>query len=316
MPEFALSADDTTMRAAARLLSPLATPRALVRRTLQVSAAGTAAVCCGVACTAPRPAAASCDAGQAPGNWASGESGGPQFLAVYGEWWHEYDEMSISSKSVAEPEPEPERGLPVTRLKERVPEPEAERRLAVGEYTRLKEPEPEPERQLQVGEYTFSDRVTVDGSQEPESLWVKGTSRLTYWSFPICCAVLYLPQKETATAQRVVSSAVPKVLQLKYLRGITAEDFRTSTRSYIEANGLLSPVVERTLEQFNSFYRDVAVGDQYTLSFSPAGGVQLALNGETMGTCDGAEFAEALFSVWFGDNCFMEALKSDLCVES
>ena len=313
MSEFILCAYNRTMRAAAHLIAgPLAGSRTLVRRGLQVSAAGAAAATAAVtagACPSPG-SAASCDAGlaEASGNWASRGSGEPQFLAVYGEWWNEYDEMAFSSKSVSEPEETKLQAecafsdratVDGSEKPEREPEPE---------------PEPEPERQLQVGEYTFSDRASVGGSRKTESLWVKGTSRLTYWSFPICCAVLYLPQKEIATAQRVVSSAVPKVLQLKYLRNITAEDFRTSTRSYIKANGLLSPVVEHTLEQFNSFYRDVDVGDQYTLSFSPAGGVQLQLNGTLMGTAHGAEFAEALFSVWFGDQCFMEKLKSDLTV--
>ena len=108
-----------------------------------------------------------------------------------------------------------------------------------------------------------------------------------------------------------MSSETEKVLKLQYLRGVAASDFRDSTRAFIEANGLLSPAVERTLASFNALYQDVRWGDSYTLSFDGAR-VALALNDRQLGSVNGAEFSEALFSVWFGERCFMERLKSDL----
>jgi hypothetical protein len=201
-------------------------------------------------------------------------------------------------------------------------------------------------RRVAVGEYFFDDRVqvtkSVSGSPALDarvpsttarlkdateggthtSLSLTGptgkerTCRLTYWTFPIACAALYLPPTEVATASRVLSAAVPKVLKLQYLRAITAKDFRESTEHYIKSNELLSDAVARQLEQFNRLYRDVDVGDSYELRMyrdeTGVGSVELALNGDVLGAVRGDEFSTALFSVWFGDHCCMESLKAAL----
>eukprot|EP00438_Fugacium_kawagutii_P006426 Skav210654 [mRNA] locus=scaffold2527:160361:164999:+ [translate_table: standard] len=72
---------------------------------------------------------------------------------------------------------------------------------------------------------------------------------------------------------------------------------------------------EAKLKAFNSLYRDVAVGDCYTLSYDPSEGsgrVTLQLNGQELGAVEGGHFSEAIFSVWFGPRPFLDQMKQDL----
>lgn len=76
-------------------------------------------------------------------------------------------------------------------------------------------------RRLRVAHFDFP-RV-LGGAQ---TLVARGTSHLKYWSFPICAAVLYLPpeydnEARPITPEGVTSSAMPKVLELRYLRAIS-----------------------------------------------------------------------------------------------
>lgn len=167
------------------------------------------------------------------------------------------------------------------------------------------------QRLLQVADFWFADRHTLN---EVHELVAKGTSHLKYWTFPICAAVLYMPPwAQATTGQDVITASTAKELQLVYLRGVSAQAFRDSTTQIIQSNGLLTPGVASALERFNRLYRDVKTGDKYALSFDPKSDlVQLRLNDKMLGGVSGAEFSEALFSVWFGDKPFMERLKHDL----
>lgn len=177
-------------------------------------------------------------------------------------------------------------------------------------------------RVVAVGEYQFDDRLDVASGNDQTSLSLKGPTgkdrvcRLTFWSFPIACAALYLPDEEVATPGShgsVLNAAVPKVLKLQYLRAVSAKDFRESTVHFIRANKLLSESVQPQLDHWNRLFRDVDVGDTYEvrahIDETGVGSVQLVLNGAVLGGVKGAEFSKALFSVWFGDSCFMESLK-------
>lgn len=166
---------------------------------------------------------------------------------------------------------------------------------------------------ITVGGFDFADRRELSGS----TLIAKGRCHLTYWTLQVASAVLYMKQDtRAATGRDVTNPAEPKELSLIYLRGITGEQFRSSTRDIIRAQNLLTPPVQSALERFNRLYRDVRHGDKYTLQYEPhaaEGAVtRLWLNDQLLGSVVGEEFSEALFSVWFGGKPFMEKLKVDL----
>merc|ERR1711871_1526773 len=87
---------------------------------------------------------------------------------------------------------------------------------------------------LRIADFEFAARHILNGVHD---LVAVGTSHLRYWSFPVCAAVLYMPKRYSNNPQVVTSAAVPKVLELRYLRSISSDAFRKSTRDCIKANG-------------------------------------------------------------------------------
>jgi hypothetical protein len=112
---------------------------------------------------------------------------------------------------------------------------------------------------------------------------------------------------------------VPKLLELRYLRGFDASDFAKATLDGVNRNvspDVYARVADR-LRSFNTFYQDVQKGDRYTLTYVPGEGTTLALNGRPLGTIEGADFAAALFTIWLGDKDPMdESFRLDLLGET
>jgi hypothetical protein len=107
---------------------------------------------------------------------------------------------------------------------------------------------------------------------------------------------------------------VPKRLEISYFWGIPAYKFAEATINGISANRSAESVREMqpAIEQFNDLYQDIEPGDRYALTYIPNVGTELARNGVSLGTVAGAEFASALFSIWFGTVPFDESLKRRL----
>ncbi len=107
---------------------------------------------------------------------------------------------------------------------------------------------------------------------------------------------------------------VPKRLEISYFWGIPAHKFAEATINGISANRSAERVraLQPAIDQFNDLYQDIEPGDRYALTYIPNVGTELARNGVSLGAVAGAEFASALFSIWFGTVPFDESLKRRL----
>lgn len=107
---------------------------------------------------------------------------------------------------------------------------------------------------------------------------------------------------------------VPKRLEISYFWGIPAHKFAEATINGISANRSSQSVraLQPAIEEFNELYQDIEPGDRYALTYIPNRGTELARNGVSLGTVAGAEFASALFSIWFGSEPFDVSLKQRL----
>lgn len=103
-------------------------------------------------------------------------------------------------------------------------------------------------------------------------------------------------------------------LEIEYFHAIKAEDFTKATRKGVEQNTDQATLaaIEEDLEQFLELYQDVQPGYRYALSWFPEQGLQLLLNGESLGTLENAQLAQALFAIWIGDNPGDRRLKEAL----
>ncbi len=106
----------------------------------------------------------------------------------------------------------------------------------------------------------------------------------------------------------------PKRLEISYFWALSAADFVTSTREAIQRNTSASTFqkIGPQVDRFLALYRGVEPGDRYALTYVPGVGTELALNGRPLGNVEGAEFAAAVFAVWFGPREIDSALKKSL----
>ena len=70
--------------------------------------------------------------------------------------------------------------------------------------------------------------------------------------------------------------------------------------------------LKERIDAFNSHYRTTRDGDRYTLDYNEDQSMVLRLNGEKLAEEQGEDFAQAYFSIWFGDDPYSDNLKEEL----
>jgi hypothetical protein len=166
-------------------------------------------------------------------------------------------------------------------------------------------------REARIEGVAFPESVVASGAR----LELQNLALLRYRVvFKAYVAGLYLG--EGIEASRVLDD-VPKRLEIEYFWPIEAADFARVTTQGIEQNvdretlARLRPRIAR----LNELYRDVEPSDRYALTYLPHRGTELSLNGRALGTIEGADFATAVFSIWFGDEPLDGTLKQELLAE-
>jgi hypothetical protein len=121
-------------------------------------------------------------------------------------------------------------------------------------------------------------------------------------------AAFYLP--EGIRSEEALGD-VPKQLEIEYFHPIVAQDFAKATRASIARNVSLTGFqrLQPKIDGFNRFYRDIAPGDRYALTYVPGSGTTLYWNGRPSGIMEGSEFAAELFGIWLGANPLDNGLK-------
>ncbi len=146
-------------------------------------------------------------------------------------------------------------------------------------------------------------------------LKLSGVGELKYLGFiKVYDGALYLPPE---THKRRVLEDIPKRLEVRYVRSFKAKYFGPATIAGIKKNVDAETYarLESRIAYHNGLYEDVAPGDRMSLTYIPAVGTQVEINGATRGTIEGADFARAIFSMWLGEAPFDEGFKRALLGE-
>jgi hypothetical protein len=146
-------------------------------------------------------------------------------------------------------------------------------------------------------------------------LKLSGVGELKYLGLiKVYDGALYLPEEAN---KRQMLEDIPKRLEVRYVRSFKAEDLGPATIAGIKKN--VAPETYARLESRiayrNGLYEDIAPKDRISLTYIPAVGTQVEINGAARGTIEGADFARALFSIWLGEAPFDESFKSALLGE-
>jgi hypothetical protein len=155
---------------------------------------------------------------------------------------------------------------------------------------------------------TFNDALEISGID----LEIRGTGLFRHLAFikAYVGALYMLPE----VPSKMALSDTPKRLEVEYFHAIKGEAFGAATNK-VMARNVDAETFERLKPQLahhNSLYRDVQPGDRYSLTYVPGRGTELALNDEPLGIIEGAEFAEAVFSMWLGEHPMNKSFKRQL----
>ena len=148
-------------------------------------------------------------------------------------------------------------------------------------------------------------------SFEDLKLRLTGEGLLRYWGFKAYRGAFYL--EEGVSADDALSDTAKRI-EIEYYRPIKGEDFGPATDKSIAKN-VDSKTFQRLrpkIDYHNSLYEDVQPGDRYSLTYIPGRGTELALNGESKGVIEGADFAAAVFSIWLGPEPINDSFKQQI----
>jgi hypothetical protein len=167
---------------------------------------------------------------------------------------------------------------------------------------------------------SVASAAELDGIAMPDARMANGTQmRLngiglrTYslLGIRIYVAGLYL-ERQSANADTILRSPEMKLLDIRFLRDVDAEDARTAWRDGFEQNCkapcYLDPHdVQRFLASVPSMHK----GDETTLLFT-AKGVHVTVNGQPMGNIGDPHFAQTMLATFIGPEPPTPRLKREL----
>lgn len=139
-----------------------------------------------------------------------------------------------------------------------------------------------------------------------------GIRKATFLNVKVYVAGLYLPQK-SGDAEKIIGTKQPWQLVLRFVRDVDASDIRDAWEEGFEKNaGDKLATLQPRIKTLNGRMVDFKEGQYLSFTDDPAKGVVVDVNGASGAAIEGADFANALLSIWLGREPPNEDLKSGL----
>ena len=154
-----------------------------------------------------------------------------------------------------------------------------------------------------------SFEATLKVAEEPVVLVGRGD--LSKWMIKGCDMAFYT---STDSSRSELLGDIPHVLEFVYARNIKAEQFASTAWKTLRRNWSDSHLekLKPEIDDLHSLFRDVQKGDRYRLIYLPGEGIELVLNGQSLGRVGDKELGETYFSIWLGDDPLDHKLKKRL----
>ncbi|HZH02162.1 MAG TPA: chalcone isomerase family protein [Myxococcaceae bacterium] len=159
----------------------------------------------------------------------------------------------------------------------------------------------------EVSGITLPESATVAG----KPVVLNGAGVRKKFVFKVYVAGLYVetPSRDEAM---LLSSDQVKQIQLWMLRDLDRKQIVEAIRKGFERNARARmPALQARLDQFTAKIPDVKKGSQLVITYQPGVGTQVSGAGEST-SVPGKDFADALLSVWLGDEPVDGGLKKGL----
>jgi hypothetical protein len=156
---------------------------------------------------------------------------------------------------------------------------------------------------------SLPDTQLADGKQ----IRLNGIGLRTYSVFRIHIYVagLYL-EHPSDDAEAILHSTDTKLLDIRFVHDVSAEEARTAWQNGFENNCLAPCQLDpHAVQQFLAAVRPIASGDQATLLFTSSG-AEVRTNGQLVGRITDAPFAELILATFLGPVPATPRLKREL----
>jgi hypothetical protein len=152
---------------------------------------------------------------------------------------------------------------------------------------------------MELAGVTLPDEITVGGTTL--KLNGMGLRTKTMLKVKVYAAGLYVatPSHDAAA---IVAADEPKQVVMHFLYKKVEKDKLTEAWREGFANNSAAglPALKARLEEFCALWPDMASGERAVITYLPATGTRLEINGQEAGVITGKDFADALFAVWLG----------------
>ncbi len=130
--------------------------------------------------------------------------------------------------------------------------------------------------------------------------------------FKVYVGGLYL-EAPSHDAAAIMASDAPKAIKMHFLRGIGRSTMVDAFKEGFEGNAKDKLTSQKAaIDKFLGMVADVKDGDVWTFAYDPAKGTSVFHGDREVGTIEGKEFAQALFSIWLGPKPPSEDLKKGM----
>jgi hypothetical protein len=157
---------------------------------------------------------------------------------------------------------------------------------------------------------SFADTVDLGG----RPCRLNGVGVRTKFFVSVYLGALYLATP-TGDAAAAVAADEPKRTLLHFVHSkVEAEKIREAWREGFAANaGAGQQQLAERLGRFSAWFdQDLLEGEQIVLTYLPGKGTEVSIKGAVRGTIEGADFMQALWSVWLGPKPVDTGLKQGM----
>ncbi len=152
------------------------------------------------------------------------------------------------------------------------------------------------------------DTMTVEG----KTLKLNGIGLRKKMLFKVYVAGLYV-ENPSKSASTVIAADEAKSITLHVLRGLSGNQIgeAISDGFWHNSKAQMGTLTDR-LQKLTAMFPAVVEGDEIVLTYLPGKGTSVSAKGQAKGVIEGKDFADALFSVWLGENPVQDDLKKAL----
>ena len=145
-----------------------------------------------------------------------------------------------------------------------------------------------------------------------KTLQLNGVGLRTRFFIKVYAIGLYLEQPST-DAKAILAGDQVRRAELHMLRSVGASEMAEAIADAFTANvGGAGPQLQARLDRFKSLFPAANSGEVITLTYIPGTGTVVGAGGKDLGTIEGKDFADVLFSAWIGGHPVDDSLKQAL----